>query len=489
MLLSIIKKQFIGPFLIIVTIFLFSKVLSSFYNSTYYPFLLHPLFQFFIVIVSIIIFILGIHSYRFDNSGIQYSIGLLFFVIGTFEFFHMVTHIGMLSFISNSFLPSTYWFEILSDLTGCIGFFLIFIFRNFINTKYHNLNKYKLLSVLTLITFTSVVFLLLFSAYLPLLVPENSPSTLRFKLIYIAIIFNTFDIFICTYFFFTSKNEYYSQYSNGFIILLFSNFFLLIAKNPCGIELLVSHVLKIIGFFFLLRGIFQTNFSTIYHNIEIVKLSKTRNLIKRKVKNARQKERKRMSQDLHDSLGQMLFVIVIKLRVLKNLSTNETVIEEITELEKMVRTLMIEVKDLAFTLRPSLVEELGLRKALKSLINQFSNLFNIEIKFHCEILNDFPNQKIETAIFRICQESLTNAVKYAYANQIIVRLSEFDNSTNLTISDNGIGFNYDPIKLEGKSLGLSGMRERAKSVGGTFSVISELGTGTTIQVNIPKNRF
>lgn len=182
----------------------------------------------------------------------------------------------------------------------------------------------------------------------------------------------------------------------------------------------------------------------------------------------------------------MLFVIVMKLRILKNASINDKVIEEITDLEKMVRTLMIEVKDLAFTLRPSLVEDLGLRKALKSLINQFRNLFNIEIKFHYEISDDFPNQKMETAIFRICQESLTNAVKYAHANQIIVRLSEFNNSTHLTISDNGIGFNYDPIKLEGKSLGLIGMKERAKSVGGTFSVVSELGTGTTIQVNIPK---
>ena len=150
---SFIKKQFIVPFFIIITILYASKVLNRYYNPYLYPFLLHPLIQFFIVIISTIIFILGILSFWYCKSGILYMIGLLFFITGTFEFFHMITHLGMLSYISKTYLPATYWFEILSDLVGSIGSFFILLFQKSINVKYQNANKYKVLFVISLFTF------------------------------------------------------------------------------------------------------------------------------------------------------------------------------------------------------------------------------------------------------------------------------------------------------------------------------------------------
>lgn len=487
MALSIIKKQFFYPFLIIVIVLYSSQTLRSFYDSAYYIFLLHPVFQFFLVTLSVLIFILGVLSYQYDNSGVQFSIGLLFFIVGIYELFHMVTHLGMLSYISNFFLPSTYWFHIISDLTGNIGIFLIFLFRDFINKKYHNINKYKLLFAVIFFTLTSVILLLSFSKYLPLLITENGSTALRDILIYIAIIFQTFNIFVSIYCYFISKNLHYIQINNGFIALLLSEIFLLFAKDPCGIELAIGHILKVIGFFFFLLGIYYTKFSPIYHKKELMKQSRTRNIIKRKINKVRQKERKRIGQDLHDSLGQTLFVIMMQLKILRKLCPNDVAALQITNLEKLVSASMIEVKEIAFKLLPTSVEEKGLISALELLTNQFNHLFHIDIRLDCNITDHCSNQKIETAIFRICQESLTNAIKYADANQISVSLHESEKSIDVKVSDNGTGFHYDIGKLnKERGLGLNGMRERALSVNGTFSVITEIGKGTTIQVNIPR---
>lgn len=455
----------------------------------YYVVLLHPLFVFFTIMVSVLIFMQGTLSYRYEKGSLQFIIGLLFFVIATFEFFHMITFESG----DSSFLRSTHWFLILAGLTKSIGFFTIFLFKDYLSDW--KIPRYHLLFLIITVTIISVLLLLAFSDYLPSLISADGYTSLRMKLVSIIFIFHILIIAILSHYYNISKNADYLSLIEGFIYVFLGE--VVFSLYSEGFALLFGHIFIILGYTALLLGLYYPNFKQIYQEKELVKaelelvqkkLVRTKSAIRKKINKVQENERKRVSQDLHDSIGQSLFAIILELKILSKYCTNEKANEQIKHLETIVRNLMIEVKELAFRLRPSLVEEVGLIPALKLLIQRINKLYNININFECTLSADyFFTPKVETVIFRICQESITNAIKYANAESIIVNLSRPEGFIEVKITDNGQGFIYDPIKNNGNTLGLDGMKERALSVNGTLAIASEIGKGTTIQVQIPIN--
>lgn len=466
----------------------FSKIVSEFANTAYPLFFLHSLFQLFIIMMATFMFILGVLSYQCINQYINQCILFitmsLFSIVGILEFLHMMTYLGMFSFVNYFFLPSPYWFEILSNLTIGIGIFSILLIPNFINIACNNVNKYKLFFHVFLII-TTTVLLFSFSKFLPSLMIESVHKTLSNVLILITIFFYLCNIIIGIRYFFATKNYHYIYINNGLIKLVISGIFLLLAKEPSGAELLIAHSLKVIGFFFLFLGLYYTTFNPIYHKKWLDYQARTRFIIRRKIDKACRKERKRIAQDIHDSLGQTLFVLVIQLKILKKLSPNELADEQITYVEKLAHSLMKEAKELAFTLRPSIVEEVGIKRALEMLIEKFNACDKAYVNFQHAVPNDFLHPDIETVIYRVCQEAITNAFKYANAKQIIVSLTASKHFIHAKISDNGSGICDDSVAFKENTLGLNGMKERVLSVNGTLTIVSEKEKGTIVEVNIP----
>jgi two-component system sensor histidine kinase NreB len=208
-------------------------------------------------------------------------------------------------------------------------------------------------------------------------------------------------------------------------------------------------------------------------------------MMTRYVIQAQEDERKRISRELHDGIGQALYSIMVGLKVLNHLDLDGPIRDHLQEVQNLtVRTLQ-EVKHMAVELRPSALDDLGLIPALRSYCKGYESTFGIETKLIVEGGKRRYQPEVETALYRICQEAMTNAAKYADIDMITIRLIDTPESVELHVEDQGIGFEPEHVEVRGTGLGLYGIRERASLLGGEVEIESAPGRGTSVRVEIP----
>lgn len=197
-----------------------------------------------------------------------------------------------------------------------------------------------------------------------------------------------------------------------------------------------------------------------------------------------EEERARIARELHDEAGQLLIGIKLSLQVLACQMPEEIleVRQELDQLREQVNQATSRFKDLAKGLRPPTLDQLGLNVSIRQLAADHERRTGIAV--HLDLSGDMPrlSQSAEIALYRIVQEGLTNAAKYANATQISVLLRKTGTDIELDIRDNGSGF--EPSRVSA-GLGLLGMRERASMLGARFQVESLPNKGTEIQVRVP----
>lgn len=200
----------------------------------------------------------------------------------------------------------------------------------------------------------------------------------------------------------------------------------------------------------------------------------------------REFERRRIARELHDQVGQEIVALTLCLKGLKkevDVTPNAEAYFE--QLQQIVGELEKQVHDLAWRVRPLVLEDLGLKEALRSLIDKWSSSTNIEINFQYSILSDFELPKlVEGEIFRIVQEALTNIVKHAGANQVKIALSSMEGSLLLQIIDNGCGIGQNCENKKSR-FGLTGIAERLDLLSGSLKISSLPEQGTKLEINIP----
>ncbi|MGB8980506.1 MAG: sensor histidine kinase, partial [Anaerolineales bacterium] len=205
---------------------------------------------------------------------------------------------------------------------------------------------------------------------------------------------------------------------------------------------------------------------------------------------AQEDERLHLSRELHDESGQMLAALTVQLGLLdREADQPERIRSGITELNATTNTIRENLHRLAVNLRPASLDHLGLITALHQFISEFSRQNNIKVEFECVGMQDQENRlpiEIETALFRIVQESLTNVVLHAKATRVDVLLSRRHKRVSAIIEDNGIGF-IPTVAMMEDQLGLFGMRERVEMLSGTFTIESSPGKGTTVKAEVPFN--
>lgn len=205
---------------------------------------------------------------------------------------------------------------------------------------------------------------------------------------------------------------------------------------------------------------------------------------------AQEEERKSMSRDLHDEIGQTLTAISINLEILNQaVSLSELDISQrILDSKKLVIKTIQDIQRFSHDLRPALLDDLGLESAIQSHARKFSDRTGIKVDVaksqnYQKLTND-----VEIVLYRIFQEGLNNIAKHAQAKNIMVELETRENTIALSISDDGVGFNIKSLenKAVGKGgLGIKGMRERVKLIGGKLSLTSKERQGTTIYIEAP----
>jgi signal transduction histidine kinase len=201
-----------------------------------------------------------------------------------------------------------------------------------------------------------------------------------------------------------------------------------------------------------------------------------------RVVEAQESERRRLARELHDETGQALTSILLGLKAVEDAATDAAKHEAVGEVRERVRSTLQDVRQLAVELRPSALDDFGLVPALRRLIETFDESTGIRVDFEAALDERLPPD-VETALYRIVQECLTNIVKHARASQVSIVVARKPRSVTAVIEDDGVGFDVGAVRDGG--LGLVGMRERIGLLGGRLAVESSPDAGTTCFVEVP----
>jgi PAS domain S-box-containing protein len=201
---------------------------------------------------------------------------------------------------------------------------------------------------------------------------------------------------------------------------------------------------------------------------------------------AQEDERRRIAREMHDQFGEQLTALGLRIGMLKDACAGRAELgEQLEALEAVARQLDRDVDLLVWELRPTALDDLGLRAALANYVRNWSKRVSISAELHASgLLDDRLASEAETTLYRIAQEALTNVAKHAQAENVDVILERRSDHVLLIVEDDGVGFDPGDACTTGQGFGLQGMQERAALVGATLQIESAAGKGTTILVRM-----
>ena len=214
-----------------------------------------------------------------------------------------------------------------------------------------------------------------------------------------------------------------------------------------------------------------------------------RRLLIDRVMAAQEEERQRLARELHDEAGQSLTALLVGLCRIDEMTTLEAARMQAEELRTLTAKTFEEVKRLALGLHPHVLDELGLETALEQYSEEFAKTHDVTVDVLSDGLKDrrLPHV-VETMLYRIAQEALTNIAKHAHATSASIILRDTGSDIHMIVEDNGHGFDVQealrPTQMA-QHLGIHGMRKRASLLQGSLSIESAPGEGTTVYVNVP----
>jgi signal transduction histidine kinase len=203
---------------------------------------------------------------------------------------------------------------------------------------------------------------------------------------------------------------------------------------------------------------------------------------------AQEAERKRISRELHDSLGQYLTALRLGFAEIEPFCSGDPVAHErLTKLKQLSGEISGELNRIAWELRPRALDDLGLRRAVTQYLEEWADRSGLHIDLEIKLGDQRLPQAIETAMFRVLQETITNVVKHSGANRVGVVLDADNVGVRLIVEDNGCGLQQgsEDLALGIGHLGLLGLRERLALAGGSVEVESNPQNGTTVYARIP----
>ena len=220
-------------------------------------------------------------------------------------------------------------------------------------------------------------------------------------------------------------------------------------------------------------------------------VARQRELLQRLI-TAQEDERKRVARELHDELGQALAGLSFQVKILENSieSDGQNTLEQLSQIRSLIAQTTERMYDLIMALRPSSLDDLGLVAALNAHADRLLPGGAISFELEARGMSKRLPPNLETALYRIFQEALSNIMRHANAKKIHVKLVRNSSAFEGEIKDDGKGFIPEEVHMDGNSsrgLGLLGMQERVTQLGGQLEIISKPGIGTSIHIRIPLN--
>lgn len=197
-----------------------------------------------------------------------------------------------------------------------------------------------------------------------------------------------------------------------------------------------------------------------------------------------EEERRSIARELHDEIGQSLTVVNLSLQLALHAPADQ-VTARLEEARGMITDVMHYTRELSLMLRPAMLDDLGLKTSLEWLFKRYERQMQIAVEFTCDGFDQRLGGDMDIAVFRIIQEALTNAARYAQTDKIKVALWQDDRHVNILIQDHGVGFDPKQVLRQNLSSGLSGMTERVEALSGVIEIEAEPGAGVRIAVSLP----
>jgi signal transduction histidine kinase len=208
--------------------------------------------------------------------------------------------------------------------------------------------------------------------------------------------------------------------------------------------------------------------------------SQLKNLSARLVQ-AQESERRALSRELHDEVGQSLSAVLVELRNLSAMRSEAQAHSQVELIKRLVESTVRVVRNMALLLRPSMLDDLGLIPALRWQAREASKRTAMDVTLSTDLASDdFPDEH-KTCIYRVVQEALHNSSRHSQAATVRIRVHQEPGTLSLSIVDDGCGFDVKQMK----GLGLLGMEERVARLGGKFRIQSGPGKGTTLEIELP----
>ncbi len=200
-------------------------------------------------------------------------------------------------------------------------------------------------------------------------------------------------------------------------------------------------------------------------------------------------ERQRIARELHDSLGQTLTLLKFGLDELGHaLPESDLITERLAALKGLADGVGFEVNRLAWEIRPTALDDLGLETAIRHLVETWSERLNLQFDLRLALDDRRLNPMVETTLYRVLQEAITNIARHAEATRVAVLLEAREKEVSMIVEDNGRGFSVSeamPSAAPAKRLGLLGIRERLSLVSGALEIESAPGQGCTLYIRAP----
>jgi PAS domain S-box-containing protein len=197
-----------------------------------------------------------------------------------------------------------------------------------------------------------------------------------------------------------------------------------------------------------------------------------------------ERERRALASDLHDSVGQLLSLLSIKARALRETVQGEPLLESVREVEELVRELDQHVTTLTFDLSPPLLYDVGLVAAAEWLAERMKERYGLTVALEVKRQIDGLDEIVRVTLYRALREALINAAKHASTDHASVEIEERAGRISITITDGGVGFEVESVTGR---FGLIGMRKRIEHLGGSVQIDSEIGRGTTVSLSLPRS--
>lgn len=213
--------------------------------------------------------------------------------------------------------------------------------------------------------------------------------------------------------------------------------------------------------------------------------------LERKVLNAmilgQENERQRLAKEIHDGIGPLMSTIKMNLESVKSELTNiqPKTMQKIANLEELVQNVAIDVRSISHALMPSAIKDFGLVSTVDNLAVKVNSSETISVQFFHNGMEGRFNPEIEMGFYRIIQELLNNAFKYANAETITIQLIKYPEHITLTVEDDGNGFDINQIDSSRNGIGLNNIKARVIALNGFLNIDSSPGRGVTTTIEVP----